>query len=106
MRLPVDTTAVHFVTAGPAEPALNFDTKAQKTTENGEPVFKVNLFCVTTGGPELITVAVTGEPKGIGQFTPVRVTELVANTWTMGDRSGVSFKAARIEAAGTPKAQS
>jgi hypothetical protein len=27
MRLPVDTSAVSFVTAAPAEPAVDFDTK-------------------------------------------------------------------------------
>jgi len=29
--------------------------------------------------------------EGIGQITPVRLTDLVAITWPMGDRSGVSF---------------
>jgi len=29
MRLPVDTSAVSFVTAGPAEPAIDFDTEVQ-----------------------------------------------------------------------------
>ena len=38
-----------------------------------------------------------GEIKGIGEFTPVKVTELVATTWTMADRTGVSFRAAKVE---------
>ena len=71
---------------------------------NGQPVFNVHLFSVGAGGRDVITVKVTGEPKGIAQFTPVRLHELVATTWAMGDRSGVSFKATRLEAAGTPKA--
>src|ERR1700730_14246478 len=88
MRLPVDTSAVSFVTAGPAEPALDFDTKQQKTDENGQLVFNVYLFAVGASGRDVITVKVVGEPKGIGQFTPVRASELVATTWSMGDRSG------------------
>jgi hypothetical protein len=104
MRLPVDTSAISFVTAGPAEPAIDFDTKAQKADENGEFVFNVHLFSVGAGGRDVITVKVSGEPKGIAQFTPVRVTELVATTWAMGDRSGVSFKAAKLEAIGSTKA--
>jgi hypothetical protein len=40
---------------------------------------------------------VAGEIKGLGQFTPVKVTDLVATTWTMADRNGVSFRAAKIE---------
>jgi hypothetical protein len=98
MRLPVDTTAVNFVAAGPPEPAIDFDTKLPKTNENGQVLFQVHLFSVGAGGRDVITVKVSGEPKGLGEFTPVRVTELVATTWTMNDRSGVSFKAAKVEA--------
>jgi hypothetical protein len=97
MRLPVDTSAVHFVTAGPPEPAIDFDTKAPTLDETGQPVFKVHLFSVGAAGRDLITVKVTGEPKGLAEFTPVKVTELVATTWSMGDRSGVSFKATKVE---------
>jgi len=104
MRLPVDTSAVSFVTAGPSEPAIDFDTKAQKADDNGEPIFNVHLFSVGAGGRDVITVKVAGEPKGLGVFTPVRLTELVATTWSMGDRSGVSFKAAKVEPIGAPKA--
>jgi hypothetical protein len=32
---------------------------------------------------------------GIGQGHPVKVSGLVAQPWTMGDRSGVAFRAAR-----------
>ncbi|MGH8997651.1 MAG: hypothetical protein ACRDYB_16775 [Acidimicrobiales bacterium] len=96
MRLPVDTSAVNFVTAGPAEPALDFDTKAQKT-DDGQPVFNVHLFALGGGSRDVITVKLTGTPKGLGEFTPVRVSGLVATTWSMGERSGVSFKASSIE---------
>jgi hypothetical protein len=106
MRLPIDTTAVHFVAAGIAEAAVDFDTKAPKTDESGQPLFNVHLFAVGAGGRDVITVKVAGEPKGLGEFTPVRVRELVATTWTMGDRSGVSFKAGSIEAATTARSAS
>lgn len=81
MRLRVDTPAVHFVAAGPAEPAVDFDTKTQKTDDSGQPIFPVHLFAVGAGGRDVITVKVAGEPKGMAEFTPVRVTELVATTW-------------------------
>jgi hypothetical protein len=99
MRLPVDTAAINFVAAGPPEPALDYDTKAQKTDEEGRPVFQVHLFAVGAGGRDVITVKIAGEPKGIGEFTPVRLSELVATTWAMGDRAGVSFRAAKLEPA-------
>ena len=97
MRLPVDTSAVNFVTAGPPEPAVEFDTKAPKTDEEGRPLFNVHLFALGGGSRDVITVKVAGEPKGLGEFTPVRLTGLVATTWSMDGRAGVSFKAARVE---------
>jgi len=36
---------------------------------------------------------------GIRQGAPVKVSGLVAQPWTMADRSGVAFRAARIEPA-------
>jgi len=71
MRLPVDTSAASFVTAGPAEPAVDFDTKVQKLDEDRRPVFNVHLFSIGAGGRDVITVKVAGEPKGHHQFTPV-----------------------------------
>ena len=99
MRLPVDTSVVSFVSAGAAEPTLDFDTKQQKTDAKGVAINQVHLFVVGDGGTrEVITVKLSGDVKGLGQFTPVKVTDLVAFTWTMADRSGVSFSASKIEA--------
>jgi len=99
MRLPVDTSVVHFVSAGPAEPSIDFDTKVQKLDTKGVAINQVHLFVVGDGGTrEVVTVKVSGDVKGLGQFTPVKVTDLVALTWAMGDRSGVSFSASKVEA--------
>lgn len=99
MRLPIDTTAVRFVSAGAAEVDVDFATKAAKTDETGRTIYKVNLFAVGAGGHDIVTVKVAGEPKGLGEFTPVRVHGLIASTWQMDNRYGVSFRASAIEAA-------
>jgi hypothetical protein len=98
MKLPIDTGTVRFVSAEPPEQALDYDTKAPIADAEGNLVFRVHLFAVGGGARDSITVKVGGEPKGLGEFTPVKVTDLTANTWTMGERTGVSFKAAKIEA--------
>jgi hypothetical protein len=101
MRLPIDTVAVRFVTAGPAEPVLDYESRAQKVDESGQSLFSVHLFAVAPGSRDSITVKVAGEPKGLGEFTPVKVTNLMATTWETGDRHGVSFRADKIEASKT-----
>ena len=97
MRFPVDTSAMSFVSAGPAVPSVDYDTKQPKIDANGVPVNQVDLFGVSDGSREVITVKFSGEARGLGQFTPVKVTDLVATTWAMDDRAGVSFRALKVE---------
>jgi hypothetical protein len=87
MRLPIDTQTVNFVSAGPPEPVIDFETKQQRVDPTGQPLFNVHLFAL--GG---------GSRDQIGDYTPVRVTSLMASTWEVGDKHGVSFRAERIEA--------
>ena len=49
MRLPIDTGAVKFAAAGPAEPVLDFETRVPKLDEKGVPIFSVLLFAAGTG---------------------------------------------------------
>ena len=99
MRLPIDTTAVRFITAGPAEPVLDFETRIQRADVDGVPLYNVHLFAVGNGSRDSITVKIAGEPKGLGEFTPVKITNLIASTWENGDRHGVSFRADKIDVA-------
>ena len=97
MKLPIDTGSVKFAAAGPAEPVLDYETRAPKLDENGTPLFNVPLFAAGTGIKDSITVKVAGEPKGLSEFTMVKVTNLIATTWEVGSNHGVSFRADRIE---------
>jgi hypothetical protein len=105
MKLPVDTSAIAFLCAVEAEPVVDFETKRPRADENGELLYLVQLIALTDGAAEIIGVKVPGLPgPGIRQGHPVKVTGLVAQPWTMNDRSGVAFRAARIEPA-VPQAQ-
>ena len=100
MKLPVDTSAIAFLCAVEAEPVVDFETKRPRADENGEPLYVVQLIAMTDGAAEIIAVKVPGQPSaGIRQGHPVRVHGLVAQPWSMADRSGVAFRAARIEPA-------
>jgi hypothetical protein len=105
MKLPVDTSEIAFLCAVEAEPVVDFETKRPRADENGEPLYMVQLIAMTDGAAEIIAVKVPGMPsQAIRQGHPVKVTGLVAQPWTMADRSGVAFRAARIEPA-VPQAQ-
>jgi hypothetical protein len=97
MKLPVDTSSIAFLCALEPQPVLAFDTTQPRADENGEPLYMVQLIAMTDGAAEILAVKVPGLPSGLRQGHPVKVTGLVAQPWTMNDRSGVAFRAARIE---------
>src|SRR5215218_8106657 len=100
MRLPVDTSAIAFLCALEPYPLLDFQSKQQRADENGEPLYVVQLIALAEGEAEILAVKIPGQPsQAIRQGHPVKVTGLVAQPWTMNDRSGVAFRAARIEPA-------
>jgi hypothetical protein len=100
VKLPVDTSAIAFLCALEPEPVLDFETKRPRADENGEPLYVVQLIALTDGAAEILAVKVAGMPgPGLRQGHPVKVTGLVAQPWTMNDRSGVAFRAARVEPA-------
>ena len=99
MKLPVDTSAIAFLCAVEAEPVVDFETKRPRADENGEPLYMVQLIAMSDGAADIIAVKVPGQPSGLRQGHAVKVQGLVAQPWTMQDRSGVSFRAARIEPA-------
>ena len=76
---------------------LDFETKRPRADENGEVLFSVQVVALAEGSAEIIAVKVTGEPQ-VAQGAMLQVHGLVASPWSMGDRTGVSFRAHRIEA--------
>ena len=100
MRLPIDTSAIAFLCALAPEPVIDFETRRPRADENGEPLYVIQLLAMGDGSADLLAVKVPGVPSSaIRQGAPVKVTGLVGQPWTMNDRSGVSFKAARVEPA-------
>ena len=60
------------------------------------------LIALRDGEAEILAVKVPGQPSGLRQGHPVKVSGLVAQPWTMNDRAGVAFRAARIDPAVAP----
>jgi hypothetical protein len=100
MKLPVDTSAIAFLCAVEAEPVVDFETKRPRADENGEPLYLVQLIAMTDGAAEILAVKVPGMPSGLRQGHPVKVSGLVAQPWTMNDRSGVVGRSADCRDAG------
>jgi hypothetical protein len=99
MKLPIDTEALAFICAGQPEACVDFETRRPKTDEAGVALYQVPLVAMADGVAEVIAVKVPGEPRGLVQGGPVRISGLTALAWSMGDRSGIAYRATRLEAA-------
>lgn len=97
MRLPIDSSQITFMCARSPQPVTDFETKRPRTDLNGEPLYGVQMVAFAADESMMINVRVAGEPTGCTQGVPLRVTGLTANPWAMGDRTGVSFAATKIE---------
>ncbi|MBA3339355.1 MAG: hypothetical protein H0T54_06370 [Geodermatophilaceae bacterium] len=100
MRLPVSTQGMTLIVGG-VEPVVDRSTGAVRVDrESGRPLFTVHVMAVSAGDakPEQWPVRVCGEPAGFGVGSTVAVKNLVAVTWEMEDRHGLSFRADSVQA--------
>jgi hypothetical protein len=98
VKLRVDTSQLTFLLVAGAVPVRDFESGRAKV-EDGQPVFSVRVVAMDPGSgeAEIINVKVPGEPTGLTPGQPVRLRELTAQPWNIGDKSGVAFRAAGVE---------
>lgn len=98
MRLPISTASMTFMSVSAPQPVTDFETKQPRSDENGVPLYNAQVVALSDGEAEIMAIKVAGDPGRFGQGTALKVTGLTAQPWTMGDRSGISYHAERIEA--------
>jgi hypothetical protein len=102
MRLPIDAAGMTFLCAVAASPVLDFESRRQRAdVDTGEALYALQLLALNGDAAEIVKVTVAGEPK-VTAGQPVKVAGLTANYWAMGDRSGLSFRAAKVEPVAAP----
>lgn len=108
MRAPIDVSKVTLIAGGPGMAVVKDRSTGELAMDQAtkKTLFVVNVIVFTEGDdmPQVWRVKVAGEPQGLTQGQPVRVTGLVANYWEMGDKHGIAFRAESIVASGPVKA--
>ncbi|GAA2918889.1 hypothetical protein GCM10020221_13930 [Streptomyces thioluteus] len=97
--IPVDTARLGVLRCAVApEPKIsNFDTGEVKKDKEGNTVYTVGVMVRQEARRvSVIEIAVPGEQPGVVEGVQVLVTGLEAFAWAMGDRHGISFRAAAI----------
>ncbi|MCQ8190564.1 SCO3933 family regulatory protein [Streptomyces rugosispiralis] len=103
--IPVDTSRLGVLrcAVGPEPKIAGFESKEVKKDRDGNTVYTVAVTVRQDGRRvSVIEIAVSGEPKGVVEGSEVRVTGLEAFAWAMGDRHGISFRAAAITPVAAP----
>ncbi|MEU6080109.1 hypothetical protein [Streptomyces sp. NPDC047108] len=97
--IPVDTSRLGALmcVVKPEPKIADFEKQEVKKDRDGNTIYTVAVTVRQDGRRvSVIEIAVTGEPKGIEEGMTVKVTGLEAFAWSMGDRHGISFRAAAV----------
>lgn len=105
MRFTADLSATLLVAAAPPKPLLVYGTTEQRVDASGRPVFAIVAALFDGDDVSRVEVRTSGQlPKSIQRGTAFVARGAVANTWRLGDRSGVTLTAEAIDVASTTKA--
>jgi hypothetical protein len=100
MRYRVATEGDQLLAASAAEPVLDRESGKPRLGPNGQPDQVLTVVVMgSDGGADVWKVRTTDVGKNISQGVPVRIHGLVATTWELNGRAGVSLRAERIEPA-------
>ena len=103
MRLPIKTDGLTIIAAG-YEPALKDRETGEIMTDRdtGKSLYTVHLTVFMPGEvkPQVWSVRVAGEPKGVTQGQPVHLVDLFAADWEFQGRHGIRFRAEAINPVG------
>ena len=97
----VDTTGTRYTVGAAPRPKNDMEGRQRTDRQTGTPLFTTQLVKVDDEGAEILSVTTPGAPS-VEQGAEVRPVALIAIPWQQGQRSGVAFKADRIEPAHTP----
>lgn len=80
------------------EPRMNQETGQQRVDREGVPVFVVGVSVRQRDRrqTDVIDVAVSGEPVGIVEGMRVIIADLVAASWEIDGRKGMSYRASSV----------
>jgi hypothetical protein len=97
MRLEIRIERMQFLATRAPEPKTDQEGRQKRDQRTQEPLWQTELVALDADGAEVIRVSTAFEPKVTpGQY--VQVGELVASPWSMGDRSGVAYRAQKLAA--------
>lgn len=98
VHAPVRTEGLTAIFSG-CEPVADFATgEVRIDRATGQPLYRVHLTVILPGEvrPQVWSVSVVGEPKGIQPGQVVGIDDLVATEWEIEGRHGIAFKASAI----------
>jgi hypothetical protein len=103
MRFPIETSRLRFVVVATGEPLRRYEEGkpreawALRTDDDGEVLWRLPLVALGDQAGDVLRVAVPGDPR-VAEGETVTVEGLIAQTWKLDGRTGVSLRARAITA--------
>jgi hypothetical protein len=104
IHIPVKTDGLTAITSG-YEPVIRDHKTGELAVDpkTGQTHYRVHVTVVLPGEvrPQVWSIRVLGEPKGLQAGQAVTMSGLIASEWEMEDRHGIGFRAESVTANGT-----
>jgi hypothetical protein len=101
VRFPIDVGRLSFIAGSDPAGVMDMEGRQRADKATGELLWGLDLVALGgEDGAQVWPVRVAGEPKGISIGQPVRVDGLMAMSWEIDGRHGISFRVRRLEASG------
>jgi hypothetical protein len=106
MQWPIETSTISFLAVSEPEQMTEHESDKPRLDKDGQALFVLRLVALTTGQAEVLAVRMAGSPpKSLAPGSAVRCIGLTATPWSMGERSGITYRAERIEPVSAPTRQ-
>jgi hypothetical protein len=101
VRFPIDVRNLTFIAGSDPAGVTDLEGRQRADKATGQPLWGMDLVALGgKDGAEVWHVRIAGEPKGISTGQPVKVEGLMAMTWEIDGRHGISFRVDRLDGAG------
>jgi hypothetical protein len=101
LMLPIAVEKLLVIATGDAKPSIDRQTGQQRTDANGALVWDLEVVLIGNGGAETVRVRIPHKLE-VAPGAQLKAVNLTALSWQNGDRSGVSYRAEKIEVLSVP----
>lgn len=96
-NLRLDTSQLKIILTRGPEQVVDPTTQAPKLDGKGNALYRCQVVTIGPEGGDILVIKVPRIPEGLTVGESVKIIGLTASSWAMGERSGITYLADRID---------